>query len=109
MELLPLQTIVFKAQRGCDIWTVLIKRIQKQGHKVLDCPEKCDVSIVLSGKFENPSCFYGKRVLLFHSAEWGDFSDFFHKILTRYYDKVIDITDFNFKDALSVIKNAAKQ
>lgn len=109
MGSLPLQKTVFKSQRGIDSWLPLIKYIEKNGHKVFDHPEECDISVVLSGKFENPNCFYGERILLFHNDEWKGFHCFFYKILTRYYDKIIDVTKYNLGDTLAVIENATKR
>lgn len=105
MGSLPLQKTVFKSQRGIDTWLGVIESIEKNGSKVLDYPEQCDVSVVLSGKFENPNCFYGKRIVLFHRQEWEGFDGLFHKILKRYYDKVIDVTKRSPEDVLKIISD----
>ena len=99
--------MIFKSERGARFWSELIEYLEVKGHDILDHPEKCDVSIVLSGRFENPNCFYGKKILLFNRQEWtGGLDYFFHRILEKYYDDIIDVTKRNFGEILTIIENA---
>lgn len=101
---------MFKTQRGAEGWVPLIKHLQQDGYEVCDEKKRCDVAVVLSGKFENSNCFDGKKFLVWHDLEWGGMHKFYKKIVVEYYDQIVDVTETkNLNEAAKMIKNAIKR
>jgi hypothetical protein len=95
---MPQQIVkIFKDNRAdsCKRWWPVISELVDRGHKVYCEAEPADVSIVMSGQFENPLSFSGKRVLAFAPGEWlPEYWGwrFWGRILEHYYDDHIDLT-----------------
>jgi hypothetical protein len=61
---------------------------------------KTEMTVVLSGQFENPMLIHGKRVLFFNKHEWfpcvkdkdNAWDTMYRDIVKHYYDDMIDIT-----------------
>ena len=60
--------------------------------------EAADLNIVLSGQFENPQGYTGKRVMVLNRNEWVPvagkaWETMYGDILKHYYDDIVDVTD----------------
>jgi hypothetical protein len=89
---------IFKSPRGWGSWVKVIECLYLSGYKVFNSPRKCDISIVLGGKVENPEVFCGEKILIFHDGEWKVHGPFFKEILSEYYDLIVDVTGLHFRD-----------
>jgi len=88
----------------------LIKHLQRDGYEVCDEKKRCDVAVVLSGKFENSNCFDGEKFLVWHDVEWAGMHEFYRKIVVEYYDQIIDVTKTkSLNEATEMIKNAIER
>ncbi len=73
-------------------------------------PENCDVSIVLYGLYENPTCLFGKKVLahdklMFFSHMGKEYGwNMFRPILEEYYDYFIDLTGLSVQEQANKIE-----
>ena len=101
---------IYKARRGLDEgWSILCNHLNPNyivNHSVGD--ENPDISIVLSGKAENPLAIKGKRVLFMTRGEWnpkGYGWNLFESILKHYYDEIVDITYCSLTEAVEKIKD----
>lgn len=104
---------IFKTQRGDSIpkWLPLIEALEKRGHRTYKEAEPCDVSIALSGQFENPLALHGKRVLAYVPQEWKPEYygwRFFARILEHYYHDFIDLTGTDIYEAANRIEEYIK-
>lgn len=109
-----MQTSIIKVNRqfakGMEFWISVIKFLQDKEFKVrINFKTKADLNIVLSGMFENPRGFTGKRVMVLEKNEWlpqkfNAWDTMFRDIITHYYDDIIDVTGLTPKQtALKVI------
>ena len=73
-------------------------------------PVDCDISVVLSGRLENPLALKGKKVLAIKKDEWRmvRWDGVFDRILEEYYDHIIDTTGLNPRDTLRLIEKECK-
>lgn len=94
---------VFRSKRRIKLWQGVINILKKENITVLNEVEETDVSIVLSGPFENPVILKGKKILLYDCEDWMEgekkipprrkFNFFRQYILDEYYDEFVDCTD----------------
>lgn len=104
---------IFKVPRSDSMraWEPIIKELKARGYQVYHDVEPADVSIVLSGKLENPLCFSGKRVLAFTPGEWQPEYygwRFYARILENYYDDFINLGQTTVKGAADKIEEYIK-
>lgn len=95
---------VYKADRGHPFWQHVAGFIRDAGYTVDKDKSDADVSIVLSGRFENPLIFKGKKVMAYDAMEWlrnvpipWGFESY-KVILDEYYDDFIDLTNLNVQE-----------
>ena len=91
--------------KSLEPWQSLYDWFEKQGHTIHTEPIKCDISVVLNGKFVNPLPLYGKKVLLYKADEWGavKWKPLFQPVLEEYYDLMIDIEGRDIGEVLEEI------
>jgi len=89
---------VFKRDHELETWLPIIHGLREKDYKVFNdsVKELCDYSIVLGGRFENPLCLSGKRILAYNEKEWrpypGGWTSFYGPIVKEYYHDFIDLT-----------------
>lgn len=94
-----------------NIWLNVIRELQNNKFKVrTNFKTKADLYIVLSGQFENPRGYNGKRVMILNKKEWCPYGanawDYMYKdIVKHYYDDIVDVTDKTPKDIVQTIKD----
>lgn len=94
---------VFKAPRDAIKWTKLIEILKETEGEVYFRPEPADISIVLSGRFENPTLLTGKRILFCIPSEWGRYWEEYKLILEAYYDEIHDFAGKNDRQKADMI------
>ena len=85
---------LFKATRNWSAWRPVIGELNDRGLEVFSVIQPADVSIALSGKFEDPLALHGKRVLFMYSMEWNTHpgqGEWFKELLGHYYHEVHDL------------------
>ena len=96
-----MKTSIIKCDRiesGNNFWIGVIKALQDKKFVVRrDFKTKADLNIVLSGVFENPRGFKGKRVMVLEKKEWwpskfNAWDSMYRDIVKNYYDEIIDVT-----------------
>jgi hypothetical protein len=81
-----------------EYWPETINHLQKRKFETLSEPVDADVSIVLSGMFENPSIVKGKKIMAFKPQEWFPGVpppmgwNLYREMLGFYYDGFIDLS-----------------
>ena len=81
------------------MWLDVINEIMNKKMKVnTGFSEKADLNIILSGQFENPRGFTGKRVMILNKKEWvpskgNAWDTMYRDIVKHYYDDIVDVTD----------------
>ena len=84
-------------------WLNLEEHLKKRKHEVHRDPQEADVSIVLSGLFENPMVVKGRKVLAFKAQEWlGAITPphgwrLYEPVLKMVYDDFIDLAGLDSK------------
>lgn len=101
---------ILKSQRDADgSWGKIIAALKRKGLKVHYKPVKADVYIVLGGRFENPLCMKGKRILVFHKSEWAPsetgWDYWYGHLMQEYYDTLIDCTGASLGDVVKTIQS----
>jgi hypothetical protein len=103
-----MQTSIIKVDRqpvGITFWISVIKCLQDNKLTVRkDFKTKADLNVVLSGLFENPRGFTGKRVMVLNKIEWSPapgnaWDRMYGDIVKHYYDDIIDVTKLTPKQA----------
>ena len=107
-----MECVVLKSTRynrtfaGMDVyWPEVEKHLKKRGVETLSEPVGADLSVVLSGMFENPSILKGKKVMAFKPQEWFPGVpppmgwNMYREMLGFYYDDFIDMSGLNPKKA----------
>ena len=88
-------------------WFAVIQKLQQQRFPVQkNFIKKADLNIVLSGLFENPRGFNGKRVLFFDKNEWKPlrgWDTLYGDIIKHYYDDMVDVTEMNFGETAQAV------
>ena len=91
------------------LWLSVIKTLQDKKFKVLkDFSKPADVNIVLSGLFENPVGYSGKKVLVFDIREWHPYKfnaweNMYRGIVKHYYDEMINVTGKTPKEIVNTV------
>ena len=95
-------------------WKEVVILLKEGGIDVLSKPEKADVSIVLSGTWENPGVLEGKRILMYSIGDWMEKEpeivrkykfELWRPVLEEYYDELISLTGMDNKTkAARIIK-----
>ena len=93
---------IFKSPvKNDSFWNRIIRGLGNKGYETARKYEDVDVSIVLSGKAENPVGFRGRKVLFYKKQEWVPHIpvplgfNMFKPILKEYYDEMHDISALN--------------
>ena len=104
-----MQTSIIKVDRqGNDtgnFWLGVIKFLQDNKFVVRkDFRTKADLNIILSGQFENPVGFTGKKVMVLNKNNWvpvpgNAWDTMYGDIVKHYYDDIIDVTKLTPKQA----------
>jgi hypothetical protein len=82
-----------------NLWISVIKELQDRKQRVnLNFKQEADLNIVLSGQFENPGGYSGKRVMILNKNEWvpakgNAWDNMYRDIVKHYYDDIVDVTD----------------
>lgn len=107
-----MQYSIIKVERipkGSNFWLHVIKELQHNKFSVQkDFSKKADLNIVLSGAFENPRGYNGKRVMVLQKKDWVPFKlnawdNMYRDIVKHYYDEIIDVTAMNPASAAKTI------
>ena len=91
------------------LWLSVIKALQDKKFKVFkDFSKPADVNIVLSGLFENPNGYTGKKVLVLNRNEWhpakfNAWGSMYRDIVKHYYDEIVDVTDKTPKEIVNTV------
>ncbi len=102
-----MQTKFFVTPRNMGKWFPLVNKLRAMNHRVYTTAKPADISVVLSGKFENPLALSGIRILVFIRGEWqpkNSFATIWQKILQEYYDDMIDLTSTDSNEAIEKIE-----
>ena len=105
-----MQTSIIKVNRvgigaALNFWLGVIKALQDNKFIVRkDFKTKADLNIVLSGQFENPVGFTGKRVMVLNKNPWVPaagkvWDEMYADIVKHYYDEIIDVTELTPEQA----------
>jgi len=102
-----MQTSIIKVNRQgqTGYWVQVIKFLQDNKFIVRkDFKTKADLNIVLSGQFENPVGFTGKKVMILNKNHWvpikeNAWDNMYRDITKHYYDEIIDVTKLSPKQA----------
>jgi len=105
-----MRTVIVKIERVADgsRWFSVIQKLQQQRFQVKkDFTTKADLNVVLSGMFENPRGYKGKRVLFFDKNEWQPrgkgWDTLYGDIVKHYYNEMIDVTEMNFSETAQAV------
>jgi hypothetical protein len=108
-----MRTAIIKIPRQplrSNLWINVINEIMNRKFKVnTNFKEEADLNIVLSGQFENPRGFNGKRVMILNKREWipseggNSWDNMYRDIVKHYYDEIIDVTDKNPKEIANTV------
>ena len=105
-----MRTAIVKVDRiqQTSRWLPVIQKLQQKRFPVQkNFTKKADLNIVLSGLFENPRGFNGKRVLFFDKNEWQPrgkgWDTLYGDIVKHYYDEMIDVTEMNFSETAQAV------
>jgi hypothetical protein len=84
-------------------WKEVIDHLERRGQKCYEEPQDVDVSIVLSGVFENPAILKGRKVLAFKPQDWVSHIPppkgwmLYKNVLQLYYHDFIDLSGLSPK------------
>jgi hypothetical protein len=105
-----MEVVILKSKRYHDFkfnlkpfWQNLEEQLENRKHIIHRKPREADVSIVLSGLYENPVLVKGKRVLAFKAQEWiagvapPHGWRLYEPVLKEYYDDFIDLAGLDSK------------
>lgn len=86
-------------------WKLVVAELKERGIKVETKFKPCDVGLVLSGTYTNPSLFK-KSYLFFNKREWsGLWETMFSPVLQEYYTVMFDMTMFDLKQVAGLIED----
>ena len=96
-----------KGGRGSR-WIAVIQKLQQKRYPVQkNFTKLADLNLVLSGQFENPRGYNGKRVLFFDKKEWQPsnkgWDTLYGDIIKHYYDDMVDVTEMNFSETAQAV------
>ena len=100
---------VYKSHRYGSDNEDLVHAVSKRGVPVLVHPVESDVSVVISGHYENPCMLWGKKVLAFDATEWFTKMpvpkgfQMFQPILEHYYDEFINLSNLDIEEKADAI------
>lgn len=86
---------IFQTRRSKDDWADIIKILKEKGYTVCDNYSPADISIVLDGRYDNPTVLDGKKVIAYDETLWKKTFPMHKTVLVHYYDDFIDITDLD--------------
>jgi len=101
---------VHSSSRQQAKWEKVINGLRLDGVKIYNQPQDADVSIVLSGKHENPAMLKGRKVLAFDAGEWIKFMNppngwiAYAIVLEEYYDDFINLSGMTDSDKIKTVK-----
>lgn len=100
---------VVRQPQNSNLWLGVIKELQDRKFKVRrNFKTPSEMVVVLSGLFENPVGFSGKKVLILNRDEWQPrkldaWGAMYHGIVKHYYDEIIDVTGLIPKNVATVV------
>ena len=100
-----MQDVKFFIREGQDknAWKLVVNELNKRGFEVHTKYKPCDVAIVISGLFTNPSLFK-KSYLFFAKTEWKDLWDsVYGPILSKYYMVMFDMSALNLEQVVGLM------
>lgn len=109
---------VFKSKIGMESWVEVINILKENGIDILTESEQTDVSIVLSGAWENAGILHGKRILFYDIKDWMEKEpdrlepykfELYRPILEEYYDEFINLSDMSNKGKANEILAKIKE
>jgi len=109
---------VFKSKIGMESWVEVINILKENGIDILTESEQTDVSIVLSGAWENAGILQGKRILFYDIKDWMEKEpdrlepykfELYRPILEEYYDEFINLSDMSNKGKANEILAKIKE
>ena len=109
---------VFKSKIGMESWVEVINILKDNGIDILTESEQTDVSIVLSGAWENAGILQGKRILFYDIKDWMEKEpdrlepykfELYRPILEEYYDEFINLSDMSNKGKANEILAKIKE
>ena len=109
---------VFKSKIGMESWVEVINILKENGIDILTESEETDVSIVLSGAWENAGILQGKRILFYDIKDWMEKEpdrlepykfELYRPILEEYYDEFINLSDMSNKGKANEILAKIKE
>lgn len=89
---------IFKADRHTEKSEAIIKELRKKNLEVFDTPTNADISIVISGYYENPAILKGRKVLVVDVTEWfkglpaPNGFKLAQPVLEEYYDDFLNLS-----------------
>ena len=107
-----MRTAIIKTERmpaDGGFWLMVIKGLHDSGLKVYrDFKNKADVNVVLSGAFENPKGYTGKRVMVLYKNDWkpsilNAWDNMYRDIVKHYYDEILDATDLTVFQTVELV------
>ena len=102
---------VHSSSRGQTYNVDIINGLRLAGIKIYKEPQDADISLVISGKHENPALLKGKKVIVFNSRDWIPFMNHptgwlqYKKVLDEYYDDYLNITGLDTAKKVEKIRD----
>ena len=100
---------VFKSHRYIADTEDVVHAVSSKGVPVYMHPVEADVSVVISGYFENPAMLYGKRIIAFDATEWFNRMPIpkgwrmVAPIVQAYYDEGLNLTHMDVEEKANAI------
>ena len=88
-----------------EYWPQVVEHLKKRDFETLSEPVQADLSIVLSGMYENPTAIKGRKAMAFKPQEWFPGVpppmgwNMYKELLGFYYDDFIDMSGLSPKKA----------
>jgi len=101
---------IHSCYRQQDQWKGVINGLRLAGLKVYKEPQEAEISLVLSGKHENPTLLKGHKVIAFDAEEWIKFMAppqgwiAYKKVLDEYYDEFLNLTGMSDAEKVQAVK-----
>jgi hypothetical protein len=84
---------------------LVVGELAKKGFEVHTKSEPCDIALVLSGLYTNPSLFK-RSYLFFNRHEWHDaWESVYGPILSKYYTVMFDMSALNLEQVIGLIED----
>ena len=100
---------VFKSHRYIADTEDVVHAVSSRGVPVYVHPIEADVSVVISGVFENPAMLWGKRIIAFDATEWFTGMPvpkgwtMVAGVIEKYYDDGLNLTHMDVEEKADAI------